>query len=60
MKLGMQVPLGLGHIVLDGDQLPLSQMGMHSIPIFGPCLCNEMRRETDVRHYRYRLKYEGN
>ena len=22
--------------------------------------CNEMRRETDVRHYRYRLKYEGN
>jgi len=36
MKLGMQVGLGPGHIVLDGDQLP-SPKG-HSPPIFGPYL----------------------
>jgi len=27
MKLGMQVGLGPGHIVLDGDPTPLPQMG---------------------------------
>jgi len=27
MKLGLQVGLGLGHIVLDGDPAPLPQTG---------------------------------
>ena len=27
MKLGMQVRIGPGHIVLDGDPAPLPQMG---------------------------------
>jgi len=35
MKLGMQVGLGPGHIVLDGTQLPLPQRGVEP-PIFGP------------------------
>jgi len=37
MKLGMQVGLGPGHIVLDGTQLPLPKGG-RSPPIFGPCV----------------------
>jgi len=37
MKLGMQVGLGPGHIVLDGDPVPLPQRAqLH--PIFGPYL----------------------
>jgi len=36
MKLGMQVGLGPGHIVLDGTQLPLPRGALP--PIFGPCL----------------------
>jgi len=41
MKLGMQVGLGLGHIVLDGDQAP-SPMG-HSLPQFlAPICCGRM------------------
>ena len=35
MKLGMEVGLGLGHIVLDGTHP--SPKGAQS-PIFGPCL----------------------
>jgi len=35
MKLGMEVGLGPGHIVLDGDQAP--PKGAQP-PIFGPCL----------------------
>jgi len=35
MKLGMQVGLGPGHIVLDGDPAPLPQRGTVP-PIFGP------------------------
>ena len=35
MKLGMQVGLGPGHIVLDGDPAPPPPKG-HSPPIFGP------------------------
>ena len=35
MKLGMQVGLGLGHIVLNATQLP--PRGAQP-PIFGPCL----------------------
>jgi len=34
MKLRMQVELGLGHIVLDGTQLPLFQRG--TAPNFWP------------------------
>jgi len=37
MKLGMQVGLGRGHIVLDGDPAPPSPKG-HSSPIFIPYL----------------------
>ena len=36
MKLGMQVGLGPGHIVLDGDPAPLPQRG--TPPIFVPYL----------------------
>ena len=35
MKLGMQVGLGPGHIVLDGDPAPPSPKGAQ-LPIFGP------------------------
>ena len=37
MKLGVEVGLGPGHIVLDGDPAPPSPKG-HSPPIFGPYL----------------------
>ena len=37
MKLGMQVALGSGHIVLDGDLAPLPKKGAEP-QIFGPCL----------------------
>jgi len=37
MKFGMEVGLGPGHIVLDGDPAPPAPKG-HSCPIFGPCL----------------------
>jgi len=37
MKLGTQVGLGPGHIVLDGDPAPPPPKG-HSPPIFGPYL----------------------
>jgi len=38
MKLGMQVGLGPGHIVLDGDPAPPPPKGYSSHPIFGPYL----------------------
>ena len=37
MPLGMEIGLGLCHIVLDGDPAP-AQKGAQSTPIFGPCL----------------------
>jgi len=37
MKLGMEVGLGPGHIVLDGDPTPPSPKEAQP-PIFGPCL----------------------
>jgi len=37
MKLGMEVGLYSGHIVLDGDSAPHSKKGTQP-PIFGPCL----------------------
>jgi len=37
MPLGMEVGLGPGHIVLDGDPAPPSQRGT-AAPIFCPCL----------------------
>jgi len=36
MKLGMQIGLGPGHIVLDEDPAPLHKGAQ--LPIFGPCL----------------------
>jgi len=36
VKLGMQVGLGPGHVVLDGDPAPLPQKG--TAPIFGQYL----------------------
>jgi len=36
MKLGMQVGLGLGHIVLDGDPAPPSSKGAQPPPNFRP------------------------
>ena len=36
MNLGVQVGLGPGHTVSDGDPAPLPQRG--TAPIFGPCL----------------------
>jgi len=45
LKLGMQVCLGPGHIVLDGDPAPPPQRGTaphekgtYQSPLFGPCL----------------------
>jgi len=38
MKLGMQVGLGPGDVVLDGDPAPLSPKRRWSPQIFGPCL----------------------
>ena len=38
MKLGLQVGLGPGHIVLDGDQATLPQRVGVERPIFGPYL----------------------
>ena len=40
MKLGMQVGLGPGHIVLDGAQLPLPKGAQP--PIFGHVCCGQM------------------
>jgi len=37
MPLGLELGLGLGHIVLDGDLAP-PKNGGHSHTIFGPCL----------------------
>jgi len=36
MKLGMEVGLGPGHIVLDGDPIAPSQRKGQYAPIFGP------------------------
>jgi len=38
MKLGTQIGLGPGHIVLDGDPTPLHQRGTAPPPIFDPYL----------------------
>ena len=35
--LGMEVDLGPGHIVLDGDTAPPAR-GAQQPPLFGPCL----------------------
>jgi len=36
MKLGMQVGLGPGHIVLDGDPAPIPQQAAKPLPNFWP------------------------
>ena len=41
-KLGMQVGLGPGHIVLDGDPAPLSLKEHSRHPIFGHICCGQM------------------
>jgi len=38
MPLGMEVGLGPGNIVLDGDLAPLPEKGAENPPIFGRCL----------------------
>jgi len=38
MPLGMEVGLGPGDFVFDGDQLPQKKGHTHSIQFFGPCL----------------------
>ena len=38
VKLGVQVGLGPGHIVLDGDPAPILPKGYSPLPIFGPYL----------------------
>jgi len=38
MALGMEVGLGPGHIVLDGEPAPLPKKGAAPSPIFGPFL----------------------
>jgi len=39
MPLGMEVDLGPGDFVLDGDPAPLAKKGTEPCsPIFGPCL----------------------
>ena len=38
MALGMEVGLGPGHIVLDGDPAPLPKKGPEPPPIFGPSI----------------------
>jgi len=38
MKLGLQVGIGPGHIVLDGDPVPPLPKGHSPHPIFGPYL----------------------
>jgi len=42
MKLGMQVGLGPGHIVLDGTQLPLPKRGGGRSPQFLAHICGQM------------------
>ena len=42
MKLGMQVGLGPGHIVLDGAQLPLPQRGTASTQFLAHTCCGQM------------------
>jgi len=42
MKLGMQVGLGPGHIVLDWDQAPPSQTGAEPLPILAHICCGQM------------------
>jgi len=38
MPLGMEVRLGPGHIVLDGDPPPPCERAQQSSPLFDPCL----------------------
>ena len=55
MKLGMQVGLGPGHIVLDGDPAPLPQRG--AAPIFGPYLLRPNScRDQDATWYEGRTR----
>ena len=49
MALGMEVGLGRGHIVLDGEPAPLSKKGAEP-PIFGPFFIIAKRLDESRRH----------
>jgi len=52
MKLGTEVGLGSGHIVLDEDPAPLPKKGAQPSPIFGPCLlCPKGWMDQDATWY---------
>ena len=42
MKLGMQIGLRPGHIVLDGDPAPLPQKGAEPPPFLAHVYCGQM------------------
>ena len=42
MNLGVQVGLGLGHIVLDGDPVPLPQRDTASLQLLAHICCGQM------------------
>jgi len=50
MKLGTEIGLGPGHIVLDGDPAPLQKRG-HSPPIFPPMLWPNGWMDQDATWY---------
>ena len=47
---------GVGHF----DRPLKVEGGVAHQPLLGGRNCNDNRQETDVRHYTYHLKYEGN
>ena len=49
MAFGMDVGLGSGHIVLDGDPAPLNKKGAKA-PIFGPLFIVAKRLDTSRCH----------
>jgi len=54
MKLGMQVGLGPGHIVLDRDPVPLPQKGTEPLPNFRPMSIVGKRLDGLRWHYAWR------
>jgi len=59
MKLGVEVGIGPGHIVLDGDPAPPPQRG--TAPVFGPCLLwpngrpSQLLLSTCYRCYQFKV-----
>jgi len=50
MKLGMEVGLGPGHIVLDGDSAPSSPKGHSLLPNFPPMSVLAKRLDGSICH----------